>query len=97
MSRTTPRSGASGSFFERPQSTEEEIFEDIGLTDETKPKKRSFFARFGDSTAEGPPSAENSRPSSSHHGFHLPGRKRGLSGQGAELRHIPKPIASEVN
>jgi len=96
ISRTTPRSGVSGSF-ERPQSTEEEIFEDIGLTDEPKPKKRSFFARFGDSAAEAPPSAENSRPPSSHHGFHLPGRKRGLSGQGAELGHIPKPIANEVN
>lgn len=74
---------------ERP---EEERFEDVGLNDESKvpPKKKSIFARFGDNS-EGPTNSDNSRPSSSHRGFHLPGRKRGHSGQGAELGHIDRP------
>lgn len=78
--------------FERPQPTEEEGFEDVGLTDEVKPppKRKSIFARFGDSS-ESPAVSDNSRPSSSHRGFHLPGRKRGQSGQGAELGQINRP------
>lgn len=64
---------------------EEEAFEDVGLADEdVKPKKRGLFARFGDNSSENT-SNNNSRPSSSHLGFRLPGRKRGQSGQGAEL------------
>ncbi|KAL8938007.1 MAG: hypothetical protein Q9211_003408 [Gyalolechia sp. 1 TL-2023] len=75
---------------ERPQPTNEELFEDVGLDDEAKqqpPKKRGIFARFGDNT-ESTASGDSSRPSSSHRGFHLPGRKRGQSGQGAELGNI---------
>lgn len=85
---------------ERPQPTNEEAFEDVGLDDEAKqqpPKKRGIFARFGDS-AETSASGDGSRPSSSHRGFHLPGRKRGQSGQGAELGNIsraPAPIVKE--
>lgn len=77
---------------EPPRPTEEEAFEDVGLNDEAKqpPKKRGIFARFGDNT-ESPAPGDNSRPSSSHRGFHLPGRKRAQSGQGAELGNMAKP------
>ncbi|KAL8935501.1 MAG: hypothetical protein Q9216_005392 [Gyalolechia sp. 2 TL-2023] len=80
---------------ERPQPTTEEVFEDVGLEDEAKqqqqpPKKRGIFARFGDNT-ESTVSGDGSRPGSSHRGFHLPGRKRGQSGQGAELGNISRP------
>lgn len=80
---------------ERPQPTSEEIFEDVGLEEESKqqpPKKRGIFARFGDNT-ESTASGDGPRPSSSHRGFHLPGRKRGQSGQGAELGNISRPQA----
>lgn len=81
---------------EPPRPTEEEIFEDVGLNDEPKqpPKKRGIFARFGDN-AETAASVESSRPNSSHRGFHLPGRKRAQSGQGAELGQMTKPANSE--
>lgn len=64
------------------------------MNDEVKPKKKGFFSRFGDSTESANPE-EASRPGSSHRGFHLPGRKRGQSGQGAELGSIPKPPMRE--
>ncbi|KAL8700584.1 MAG: hypothetical protein Q9224_000900 [Gallowayella concinna] len=79
----------------RPQPTDEETFEDVGLNDEAKqqpPKKRGIFARFGDNS-DITPSSDGSRPSSSHRGFHLPGRKRGQSGQGAELGNMDRPQA----
>lgn len=85
---------------ERPQPTSEEAFEDVGLDDEAKhqpPKKRGIFARFGDNADAANP-GDAPRPSSSHRGFHLPGRKRGQSGQGAELGNIirpPAPVAKE--
>ncbi|KAL8948143.1 MAG: hypothetical protein Q9222_005642 [Ikaeria aurantiellina] len=83
---------------ERPQPTDEEAFEDVGLNDEAKqqpPKKKSIFARFGDNSESVPPS-DGSRPTSSHRGFHLPGRKRGQSGQGAELGTIDRTTAPAV-
>lgn len=97
----TPAKSAvrSSAQLEEPRPTEEETFEDVGLNDETKqaPKKKGIFARFGESS-ESAPAADNSRPSSSHRGFHLPGRKRGQSGQGAELGHMTKPpIAGGAN
>ncbi|KAL8982465.1 MAG: hypothetical protein Q9205_003033 [Flavoplaca limonia] len=84
----------------RPQPTDEEAFEDVVLNDEAKqpPKRKSIFARFGDNS-EIALSGDTSRPSSSHRGFHLPGRKRGQSGQGAELGNIDRPqppIAKEA-
>ncbi|KAI9696538.1 MAG: hypothetical protein M1836_005557 [Candelina mexicana] len=96
------RSAVNGRPFEPPQPTAEEGFEDVGLNDEVKPKKRGLFSRFGD-TSDTTGSSE-SRPSSSHHspihGFHFTGRKRGQSGQGAELRQIDKqntnPAAVDV-
>lgn len=75
--------------FDQPQtnSLDEETFEDVGLNDEVKPKKRSLFARFAGDNNES--SNQEERPTSSHGRFHLPGRKRGQSGQGAELGSIP--------
>ncbi|MCJ1373241.1 hypothetical protein MMC20_004469 [Loxospora ochrophaea] len=96
-SRTSrlPRSAVNGSGrYATPQPTDEEGFEEVGLNDETKPKRKSFFSRFGDAVE--PSSAdESSRPTSSHRGFHLPGRKRGASGQGAELGNINPPTKEE--
>jgi hypothetical protein len=70
--------------FERQPPTAEEGFEDVGLNDEqNKPKKKSFFLKFGEQQ-DGGISPTTSR-------FHLTGRKRGQSGQGAELGAIPRP------
>lgn len=80
--------------FALPDPTyEHERFEDVGLNDEGNqpPKKKSIFARFGDNY-EPTMSGDAPRPSSSHRGFHLPGRKRGQSGQGAELGNIDRPV-----
>jgi hypothetical protein len=91
------RSAIKANQFERPQPTDEEAFEDVGLNDEAKqpPKKRGIFSRFGDNS-ETMATSDTSRPSSSHRGFHLPGRKRGQSGQGAELGNIDRS-ANEGN
>ncbi|OJJ49678.1 hypothetical protein ASPZODRAFT_163764 [Penicilliopsis zonata CBS 506.65] len=71
--------------FNCPESMEEEAFEDVGLNDDVKPKKKGLFARFGDSYSNsGQGSSNNQRPSSSL-GFHVPGRKRGQSAVGSEL------------
>ena len=61
-----------------------------------KPKKRGIFSRFGDQV-DMPASEDAPRPSSSHRGFHLPGRKRGQSGQGAELGNIDRPTSSRAD
>ena len=84
--------------FEPPKSADEDGFEDVGLNDEAKqpPKRRSIFARFGDNS-ENPSTGDNARPGSSHRGFHLPGRKRGQSGTGAELGNIEKPTKEDGN
>lgn len=90
----TPRSAMNGSGrFERPQPTDEEGFEEVGLNDATKLKRKSLFSRFGDNV-DSSTSEDTSRPNSSHKGFHFPGRKRGHSGQGAELGKIAKPVVS---
>ena len=58
----------------------------MGLNDDVKPKRRGIFSRF-EHSADSVTSEDTSRPSSSHK-FHIPGRKRGQSGQGAELGNI---------
>ena len=76
---------------ERPETTNEEQFEDVGLNDESArvpQKKKGIFSRFGDNSDTSAVPGDAARPSSSHRGFHLPGRKRGQSGQGAELGNI---------
>ncbi|MCJ1475952.1 hypothetical protein MMC13_004616 [Lambiella insularis] len=84
----TPRSAINGSGrFEPPKATDEEGFEEVGLNDDVKPKRRSIFSRF-DHSVDSPTSEDSSRPGSSHRGFHIPGRRRGQSGQGSELGNI---------
>ncbi|KAH0365257.1 hypothetical protein KCU65_g6244, partial [Aureobasidium melanogenum] len=84
--RQPPRSSLA---LNRPLPTADEGFEDVGL-DDPKPKKRGFLSRLTDSNDDGP----DARPTSSHHGFHFgSGRKRGQSGQGAEL----KPMTDKSN
>ncbi len=92
-----PRPAIKPNQFERPAPTDEEGFEDVGLNDEKKepPKKKSIFSRFGDNT-ETPATGDAPRPNSSHRGFHLPGRKRGQSGQGAELGNIDKLVTNGI-
>lgn len=83
-SRMASPSAMHGSNFEKPEAMEEECFEDVGLEDEAKPKKKGFLSRFGDFSSE--TQADSSpKVSSSHLGFRLPGRKRGQSGTGSEL------------
>ncbi|KAF4549584.1 Hypothetical protein D9617_21g098050 [Elsinoe fawcettii] len=67
------------SSFNRPEPTREEDFEDVGLNDEAKPKKRGFFGRFGEA---------NDHSHENGHHFHIGGRKRGQSGTGQELGDI---------
>lgn len=92
-----PRSSNS---FTRPsvvpaQTTEErrEDFEDVDIADKPvpAPKKRGLFSRITDSGvhSERPGSQDGGKGSAWHH-FGVPGRRRGQSGQGAELGSIPK-------
>ncbi|PMB65897.1 hypothetical protein BM221_008095 [Beauveria bassiana] len=77
---------------ERQPATLEENFEDIGLDDgKQQPRKRGFFAKLTDGQDK------DSSPSSIPR-FLMGGRKRGHSGQGAELGivdHVRKPATSE--
>jgi hypothetical protein len=93
-SRATPRS----SMQQHRDSTDqpavpEEGFEDVGLNDEPKPlpqKKRGIFSRFGDNNNHADDKKQEERPTSSHH-FSLTGRKRAESGNGSELKPMPRP------
>lgn len=76
-----------------PHTQEEDRFEDVNIDDPKPqpPKRRGIFARMVDSVDH---SDTASRPTSSHDKgmpwHHLTSRKRGQSGQGAELGSIPK-------
>ena len=75
---------------------EEEQFKDIGLNDDEvkpPPKKKGVFSRFGDLNFANSSDSQSSTGSriSSPFGFHLPGRKRGQSGAGAELGTVNPP------
>ena len=88
-----PRSAADRKL-ERPTSTVEEAFEDVGLDDQKhhphqqpaqQTRKRNFFSKFSDgqerdATTQGTVSR-----------FLNPGRKRGQSGQGSELGTMDHP------
>lgn len=73
-------------------SVEDDGFEDVGLNDEVKPKRRSLFSMFGDASDSNASSASSG--GSHHHGFSFTGRKRAHSGQGAELHPIAEPARS---
>jgi hypothetical protein len=78
-----------------PQTQEEDRFEDVNIDDPkpAAPKKRGILARIVDSgdhtdnSAAARPTSSNENKSAWHH---FGGRKRGQSGQGAELSSIPK-------
>ncbi|KAI9800060.1 MAG: hypothetical protein M1825_004242 [Sarcosagium campestre] len=83
---TKPAVGPRERNIDRQPPTAEEGFEDVGLNDEIKPKRRSIFSRFGDtSTDTGAPPNSSSTTGGSHLGFSFASRKRGHSGHGAEL------------
>ncbi|KAG6041298.1 hypothetical protein E4U41_005126 [Claviceps citrina] len=75
-----PRSAVDGKFDRQPP-TAEEGFEDVGLDDhKQQPRKRGFFSKLTDlQDAAGQPTVSR---------FLMPGRKRGHSGQGAELHAL---------
>ncbi|CAG8887205.1 unnamed protein product [Penicillium egyptiacum] len=85
FSRLTP-SGTHSNSLTKSEIMEEETFEEVGLNDETKPKKKGFLSRFGDSGNDAQLSGP--KPSTSSFGFHIPGRKRGQSGGGSELASV---------
>ncbi|KAG6014859.1 hypothetical protein E4U54_004757 [Claviceps lovelessii] len=78
-----PRSAMDGRFVDREPPTAEEVFEDVGLDDYMQqPRKRGFFSKLTDSQdASGQQNVSR---------FLMTGRKRGHSGQGAELTSISR-------
>lgn len=80
---------------ERPTSTVEEAFEDVGLDDQKQqhqqhsphPRKRGFFSKFSDEKEKEKDAATQGPVSR----FLNTGRKRGQSGQGAELGNMEQP------
>ncbi|KAI9797610.1 MAG: hypothetical protein M1833_005393 [Piccolia ochrophora] len=80
--------------FDQEPPTAEEGFEDVGLNDDVKPKKRSLFSRFAESSDAN--AAPSPGPGPSHHSFSFTGRKRGQSGQGAELGKIDRQSQPET-
>jgi hypothetical protein len=91
-----PRSSVDRRMNRSPPTPEEEDFEEVGLEDQKsqvqaqqQQRKRGFFSKFSDTQDKGDKDANN-QPMSRF----LPGRKRGQSGQGAELgsiEHLQKP------
>lgn len=67
----------------------DEGFEDVKLQDDTlsKPKKKSFLSRFGETNDD--QSGTNS--DGKHHFSLIPGRRRGQSGTGSELEPVQRP------
>jgi hypothetical protein len=81
-----------GRRFEQEPPTPEESFEDVGLNDEQKPqqpvKKRGFFTRFG---GDGNQEAQSGNLATVSRFVPFHSRKRGQSGQGAELGQMERP------
>ncbi|KAI9825486.1 MAG: hypothetical protein M1826_006982 [Phylliscum demangeonii] len=86
----SPKSRRLDQSVDRQPVPEEEAFEDVGLAEDVKPKKRSIFPRF----IAGSDASTSAASAGYHHGFSFAGRKRGLSGQGAELHNIPRPVST---
>ncbi|KAJ5091860.1 hypothetical protein NUU61_006730 [Penicillium alfredii] len=93
VSRIASSSAAQSNSVERFDSMKEEPFEDVGLHEEVKPKKKGIFARFGDSSGDAQ-QASGAKSSTSSFGFHIPGRRRGQSGGGSELGAMKAPTAA---
>ncbi|KAF7117588.1 hypothetical protein CNMCM5793_006640 [Aspergillus hiratsukae] len=85
FSHMSPQSTPYTNGFSKPEAMEEEKFEDVGLDDEeVKPKKKGIFSRFSDFSGDAQTSG-NAKPASQHHGFHIPGRKKGSTAVESEL------------
>jgi len=86
-----PRSAIDRAKSDRPTSTVEEAFEDVGLDDQKQqaqspqPRKRGFFSKFSDEKDK------DVATQGSVSRFLNTGRKRGQSGQGAELGNMEHP------
>ena len=80
--------------FKQESTPEETPFEDVGLHDDVKPKRRGLFSRLADSSDPTSSSAAASPSHHHHYAFPFTGRRRGQSGQGAELGNIPRPATS---
>lgn len=83
--------------FNPPETQPEDRFEDVGLDDAiNKPKaKKGFFSRFSDAPVEtnGTPAwIEGNKPAGSHYTPSFFTRKRGQSGQDAELGSMPVKV-----
>jgi hypothetical protein len=97
-----------GASTEEELAPAQEGFEDVGLNDEpakqTPPpppqKKKGLFARFGDNHGGSDSASSQEERSggsgSSHLHFGFSGRKRGQSGQGAELKSMERGNAQKV-
>lgn len=91
-----PRSSLHQERIDKPYTPPDEGFEEVGLNDEVKPKKRGLFSRFGDSSDANGSAQADGKPANSHHGFHILGRKRGQSVVGAELANIEQAKSTQV-
>lgn len=91
-----PRSSLQERRFDRDLPPTDEHFEDVGLNDEKhpQPKKRGFFSKFGVEHNAGNQEQTTSSPSPGMSRFLMTGRKRGQSGQGAELGQIERPTTA---
>ncbi|KAI9368023.1 hypothetical protein BJX61DRAFT_546920 [Aspergillus egyptiacus] len=79
---------------ERPKILEEDKFEDVGLgDDESKPKKKGIFSRFGDFSND----SQTNSSKTSHLGFHIPGRKKPQGALSSEMSAIKSPAPREVS
>ncbi|KAL0475390.1 hypothetical protein QR685DRAFT_46194 [Neurospora intermedia] len=89
--RTPRQSVFSEHRFRRDFSTPEESFEEVGLNDDKQQaqpaKKRGFFSKFGSDAFENATPLKEKENGQAMSRF-LPGRKRGQSGQGAELMPV---------
>ncbi len=72
---------------------EESEFEDVALTDDSKPKKRGILSRFGGDTNSTDHDAP--RPNSRGHIFSRKGERPALRSQDSELKPMDSPHQSE--
>ncbi|KAF2092977.1 hypothetical protein NA57DRAFT_49117 [Rhizodiscina lignyota] len=87
-----PRSSFNRHSIDRPDAPVDEGFEEVGLNEETKPKKRGLFG-LG---SQQPPTSNPDGNKSSTGSKLFPGRKRGQSGQGSELGQMNRPRSAQT-
>ncbi|KAF1984692.1 hypothetical protein K402DRAFT_395391 [Aulographum hederae CBS 113979] len=92
-----PRASLQERRIDRPDGTAEDGFEEVGLNDDVKPKKKGLFGFGHVEEAKGAENKDGSRPTSSHQHFQFLQRKRGASGRGEELRSMPRGDMHQAN